>query len=370
MSDAVSEYETSDMAPAPQPQDDAETSSTVVETNTVPATTVANPESDVTTTADAVADNVPVAQTMRARAAVLEAILDQVVEDAKDPEDPSEEPMTREEATEVVSDVVDKAVDADVVSPSFRRRIPAIINRNYKRSDRMAQLYAKAARYTAAVLTEVKEDAIELDPVVDDACKKGEGICDVEKGEGELTFTNNAKVASGPGMFVPGVGYMSTIPASEDEISIEPVAEDQATGKEDIGENIDDTTLEYGGFNPTSEGGPSMRRRSKMSARTRWSMEDDPDGFKDESDAKAETEDEATKEVADAAVDPEADVSVDNVENKPVADTMRFLTAATINQHKFTTYVSRNYTSALVRKMMHELRFCLPANFVRKYRIK
>lgn len=428
MEDVVSEYNETDMTGVPTDPDNIDTS---VETSTDDSSAVVIDEG--ATPADAVVENVPMEQTMRARVAVFEAILDEVVEDAVENPEPGEAPLTQEEATDLVTDVTDKAIEYDIVPPTARARASAIIKRHFAHYDPRVKLLSKAARFVADELTEVNDNAVELSPIVDEGI-----LTDAEKGkvadaqEGEVIFDDQSEVASGGGegvmryrtprarmrrkshQYLPG--FMSDDNGSVIEEILDPMSE----GGKEIGDHVDDGPLELEGSSPTSEGGPSMAARYRRAMRYRNRMADDNDvtidevldpmtnGGKDIGDHVDEgplelegcsptseggavmrrrmrarrswrrmeeigmplPEETMPPEVEEQVVDPDYDVSSENVENATAEAAMRFLAASVVNQRKSTAMVSRAFSSALYRRMSHELRHILPRRFVTKYRIR
>ena len=383
MSDADERYDASDLSGG-APQDDDASTAEVTTTQVTPAGDESPASEQAVTPADEVAENVPVQQTMRARAAVFEAIVDEYVEDSIENPPPGEEPPTREEATQEVSEIVDNAVENGTVAPNFRTRIPAIINRHYGRKALRASLYLKAAKFVTATMTEVTEEAITTDPVVTDAdlINKGdETITQYTKNldSGELDYIEEqAKTASGPGMFIPGMGRgsMFSSPIFEDDvITEEQVAPDMAPGDVEF-PHISDTVLEPTEETPTSEGEPSMRaRRRKMVKRSRWSMNDDvaDEGTANEAEAapaQEETGESVPANIEQGVVDPETDVQVSDMGNDNVETVMRIAGASYLTSQKFLASVSRSYTSSLVRSVGHEVRHIFPARFARRYGLK
>ncbi len=361
MSDIADEYDASDMSGG-APQDDvADTPADVTTTKVVPSGDDAPVEE---TTADAVADNVPMAQTMRARAAVFEAILDEVVEDSITDPEPGQEPPTREEATNTISEITDEAVEQGVVSPNFRSRIPFIIQRHFGMSAPRVRLYAKAAKFASAALTEVKENTISVDTVADDGLERGdETISAVLPDDGELNYLDsNAEKASGPGMFIPGIGFMSDDEVKMDDISEEQVTQDMTEGED--APHISDVTL-----TPEDTPIPDSATGDVM----RWSFnDDDAPAPADEpaEDSDEEDDEKLPAEVEKEVVDPATDVEAKDVGDAKTEASMKFLAASIINERKATVLVSRRYTSSVLRRVSHELRHILPRNFVRKYNIK
>lgn len=322
-------------------------------------------------TADDVVENENVSEVtaMKARMALLEAIVDQAVEDvveesakegtdeaevkdegedAKDDDsdeksddaddDDSEdedETVDTEKATAVATELIDKAIALHYVPSSFKKRIPAIVARHLKINDPKMALYAKAATFFTAAMTDevitadgekdTIAEAVDASPAdLGDSIEKTQEFEGDNKQEGGETETNaddapapkakKSKLkASLEGFLNP---FMEGVTADAEPDTVDEVLDTKPVEADDIS-----VTEEFDGDN-AQEGG--------------------------------ETETNAD----DAPEAPKASVA------------MKTLARAIINRKKATRDVSVAVSGRMLDKMLHELRYQLPAKFVRKYKVR
>lgn len=297
------------------------------------------------------------ATAMKARMALMEAIVDQVVEDeideAKDPDtkevdddedkdddkeddedddDASEgtSDVDTEKVEETVNNVVDKAVALHFIPSSFKKRIPGIIARHLKVRDPKGQLYAKAALFFTAAMA---DDSITADgekdtvaEVLDTGAVKADPIEKTQEFEGDNkqdmsneTEANALDVPKAKARKVSGLeAFLNPFmagPAVTADAEPDTVSEALET-KKDESEPIE-VTQEFDGDN-----------KQDMSNETEANALDVP--------SKA----------------------------------MAHLAASALVKKAATRAVSRKVSGPMLDKLLHELRYQLPAKFVQRYKIR
>jgi hypothetical protein len=246
------------------------------------------------------------------RVAVFEAIVDDIIEDTLT----TEQVEDREKAVEdKVAPIVDKAVALHIVPASVKKNINELLAKHFKKVDPRKALLAKAAHFVMEAQTEVEEpccDEIEVDQsTIVQPCVQEE----VEEATSPVIVNAPEEVkAAAPAMSAIALynKYMAG-EITEQEMN-EQLAEATSTEVEQCADSEDPV-----------ETTPVV----------------------------------APIEVAVAAAVPEDQAAA-----------MRYLAASAINHRSATVVVSRKLSGPLLNNMLHQLRYCLPKDFVAKYNVK
>ena len=273
-------------------------------------------------TNDSTIGSLPEKECMKARMAAFQAIMEEVIDDTID-EAQAENKEPAEVTSEVydtAEDVTDKAVALHLIPAATRNVINKLVAYKLRPRKSRAALYARAAHLCAEAVTSDSSDP--------------------------------AYNAGTPAIDTP----IEASPESGDYIST-AVSENSETPAE--------------GTSPTTAW---------------WKMEDDdaqpapaddtaPAPAEDDSaapaDAPAEGDPESPEDTpteSSDAVNPE-EVQVDEGVDKDTAAEMQYLITAACHHRRATSKVSRRFSGKIVNQMLHELRYKLPASFVRKYGI-
>lgn len=273
-------------------------------------------------TNDSTIGSLPEKECMKARMAAFQAIMEEVIDNTID-----EAQAENKEPTEVTSevydtaeDVTDKAVALHLIPAATRNVINKLVAYKLRPRKSRAALYARAAHLCAEAVTSDSSDP----------------------------------------------AYNAGTPAIDTPIEASPESGDYISTA--VSENSESPA---GGTSPTTAW---------------WKMEDDdaqpapaddtaPAPAEDDSaapaDAPAEGDPESPEDTpteSSDAVNPE-EVQVDEGVDKDTAAEMQYLITAACHHRRATSKVSRRFSGKIVNQMLHELRYKLPASFVRKYGI-
>ena len=273
-------------------------------------------------TNDSTIGSLPEKECMKARMAAFQAIMEEVIDDTID-EAQAENKEPAEVTSEVydtAEDVTDKAVALHLIPAATRNVINKLVAYKLRPRKSRAALYARAAHLCAEAVTSDSSDP----------------------------------------------AYNAGTPAIDTPIEASPESGDYISTA--VSENSESPA---GGTSPTTAW---------------WKMEDDdaqPAPADDTAPAPAE-DDSAAPADAPAEGDPEspedtptessdavnpAEVQVDEGVDKDTAAEMQYLITAACHHRRATSKVSRRFSGKIVNQMLHELRYKLPASFVRKYGI-
>lgn len=273
-------------------------------------------------TNDTTIGSLPEKECMKARMAAFQAIMEEVIDNTID-EAQAENKEPAEVTSEVydtAEDVTDKAVALHLIPAATRNVINKLVAYKLRPRKSRAALYARAAHLCAEAVTSDSSDP----------------------------------------------AYNAGTPAIDTPIEASPESGDYISTA--VSENSESPA---GGTSPTTAW---------------WKMEDDdaqpapaddtaPAPAEDDSaapaDAPAEGDPESPEDTpteSSDAVNPE-EVQVDEGVDKDTAAEMQYLITAACHHRRATSKVSRRFSGKIVNQMLHELRYKLPASFVRKYGI-
>lgn len=273
-------------------------------------------------TNDSTIGSLPEKECMKARMAAFQAIMEEVIDNTID-EAQAENKEPAEVTSEVydtAEDVTDKAVALHLIPAATRNVINKLVAYKLRPRKSRAALYARAAHLCAEAVTSDSSDP----------------------------------------------AYNAGTPAIDTPIEASPESGDYISTA--VSENSESPA---GGTSPTTAW---------------WKMEDDdaqpapaddtaPAPAEDDSaapaDAPAEGDPESPEDTpteSSDAVNPE-EVQVDEGVDKDTAAEMQYLITAACHHRRATSKVSRRFSGKIVNQMLHELRYKLPASFVRKYGI-
>lgn len=242
------------------------------------------------------------------RIAVFEAIVDDIIEDTLT----TEQVENREKAVEdKVAPIVDKAVALHIVPASVKQNINVLLAKHFKKIDPRKALLAKAAHFVMEAETEVAEPC--CDEIEVDQSKIVQPCVQEEVEEATTTVIANA-------------------PEAEKKMSAIALYNKYMAG-EITEQEMNDQIAE------------ATSTEVERSA--------------DSEEPVAATPVVAPTEVAVAAAVPEEQAAA-----------MRYLAASAINHRSATVAVSRKLSGPLLNNMLHQLRYCLPKDFVAKYNVK
>ena len=271
-----------------------------------------------------VVGSMPEESCMRARIATFEGIIDEVIEQAVSPdiENPAEHVVTTTEVAEVVDPIVDKAVALHIVPPAIKKRIPALIAKHLKTKDPRTALLAKVAHFVMEAETDCPEST-------------SENI---------------------------------VVPTEAPEAPVEDTVEAPV-------ETPVETPVEEG--TPAEEAPAAMRsirdiynawRSGKI---TEKQMEAEIKAIEaEEAPAEAPIVEETKVEETGVAPVEASEVTVSEGIPEEQAAALKYLASSAVNHRSATVAVSRKFTGPMLAGMLHELRYCLPNSFVKKYRVK
>lgn len=268
-------------------------------------------------------DQLPEQDAVVMRVAVFEAVVDEVVEDQidealKHPVEGVEEGVVDDkQIVEKVTPMVEKAIALHIVPSFVRNSIPKIVAKHLRQKDPRTRLLAKTAHYLMEAATEVDE-----------------------------VLTDNVAV-----------------PIELDPNKVTPLTDDK-----DTPDNID-TVPEHNDDKP------------KLSARALFNKYMNGEISKEEMDRQVKEAVEPTienpayyaddqkKEVNETPVVTTADVEVKTEVTHDTAAALRYLASSALNHRAATVAVSRRLSGPMLSKLMHQLRYCLPEDFAKKYHV-
>ena len=272
-----------------------------------------------------VVGSMPEESCMRARIATFEGIIDEVIEQAVSPdiENPAEHVVTTTEVAEVVDPIVDKAVALHIVPPAIKKRIPALIAKHLKTKDPRTALLAKVAHFVMEAETDCPESTSENIVVPTEAPEAAPVEAPVE----------------------------DTVEAPVETPVEETPAEEPAPAAM---RSIRDV---YNAW-----------RSGKI---TEKQMEAEIKAIEaEEAPAEAPVAEETKVEETGVAPVTTEEVTVSEGIPEEQAAALKYLASSAVNHRSATVAVSRKFTGPMLAGMLHELRYCLPNSFVKKYRVK
>ena len=270
-----------------------------------------------------VVGSMPEESCMRARIATFEGIIDEVIEQAVSPdiENPAEHVVTTTEVAEVVDPIVDKAVALHIVPPAIKKRIPALIAKHLKTKDPRTALLAKVAHFVMEAETDCPESTSE------------NIVVPTEAPEAPVEDTVEAPVET------PVETPVEETPAEEAPAAMRSIR--------DI----------YNAW-----------RSGKI---TEKQMEAEIKAIEaEEAPAEAPIVEETKVEETGVAPVEASEVTVSEGIPEEQAAALKYLASSAVNHRSATVAVSRKFTGPMLAGMLHELRYCLPNSFVKKYRVK
>lgn len=279
---------------------------TVEQMNPVETVPTKEGEAEHVTTIEQI-NELPEQAVAQMRVAVFEAIVDDIIEDTLT----TEQVENREKAVEdKVAPIVDKAVALHIVPASVKQNVTALLAKHFKQVDPRKALLAKAAHFVMEAQTDVSEpcyDEIEVD---------------------------QAKIVT---------------PEST-EIVEEAVSAEQAEA-------------------------PAEKKMSAIALYNRYmdgeiTEQEMNEQITEATGTEVTPEAEGEEPVETVPVVTPEDVEVADIVPEEQAAAMRYLAASAINHRSATVAVSRRLSAPLLNDMLHQLRYCLPADFVKKYRVK
>lgn len=333
-------------------------------------------------TNDSTIGSLPEKECMKARMAAFQAIMEEVIDNTID-EAQAENKEPAEVTSEVydtAEDVTDKAVALHLIPAATRNVINKLVAYKLRPRKSRAALYARAAHLCAEAVTSDSSDPAynagtpAIDTPIEASPESGDYISTAVSENSETPADGTSPTTAWWRMddSVPAGGtaddpaYNAGTPAIDTPIEASPESGDYISTA--VSENSE-TPAE--GTSPTTAW---------------WKMEDDdvqpapaddttPAPAEDDSaapaDAPAEGDPESPEDTpteSSDAVNPE-EVQVDEGVDKDTAAEMQYLITAACHHRRATSKVSRRFSGKIVNRMLHELRYKLPASFVRKYGI-
>ena len=252
-------------------------------------------------------NDIPEQECAKMRIAVFEAIVDDIIEEVVT----TEQADNREKAVDdKVAPIVDKAIAMHIVPSSIRGRINTLIAKHLRKTDSRKALLAKAAHFVMEAETEIDEKISENIEVDQSTVVQPEVSKEVESAVS--TEIDNSEVK--PSMVVRNLfnRYMHG-EITEDEMSeqIRAATSTEVTATSEPVEEEDQTPV----IRPIDVAIPESIPEEQKAA-------------------------------------------------------LRYLAASSLNHRSATVAVSRTLSSHLLNDMLHQLRYCLPKEFVAKYRVK
>ena len=242
------------------------------------------------------------------RIAVFEAIVDEIIEDTLT----TEQVEDREQAVEdKVAPIVDKAVALHIVPASVKHNVNVLLAKHFRNVDPRKSLLTKAAHFVMEAQTEIAEPC--CDEIEVDQSKIVQPDAQEQVEEATSTVIANA-------------------PEEEKKMSA--------------------VTL----FNKYMNGEITEQEMNEQIA----------EATSTEVTQSANGEEPVT---ATPVVEP-LEVAVAEAVPEEQAAAMRYLAASAINHRSATVAVSRRLSGPMLNDMLHQLRYCLPKEFVKKYRVK
>lgn len=337
--------------------------------------------------AETTVDALPETECSKMRVATFAAVMDEVIEDIieeKAAEAPAEDAdaaapvVTENDITEVTDPIVEKAVALALVAPGARGVVKQLIAKHLRTHSKRAGLYAKAAHFVAEAVTEVTEggDSAQDDPayqaganevntpidagadasgeVADSLSTEDESIAEgstattayYKRKMHNLFGSLEGDTADGDPAYQAGANEINT-PIDAGADMDDEVADSLSTESEDIHEGETHTTAYY------------KNQMSKLFG----SLEGDDVTTCPETGA-------GCRDLTDAKVIGVKKVSVDSGIDTKTAAELKWLASSAVSHRKATSAVSKKLSGILVNRMLHELRYHLPASFKKKYRVE
>lgn len=335
-------------------------------------TTVDNPEA----TESEVVDALPEVECSKMRVgtfcAILEGVIDDIEEEKASNPDPevAEEPVTEKEIDEVAEPVIEQAVALAIVPASVRKMYQKLKAERLRITPRRAALLASAAHWVAEAVTEVSEDG--------------------GSAQGDPAYTAGGEKVATPIDAAPDAsGEIADSLSQEDESILEGETKTTAYYKRKMakmfGSLEGDTAVDDPAYNAGADkiATPIEAAPDASGEIADALSQEDESLFEGETKTTAYYKDKMHKlfgslegDISIPAEDIDAhdgdpiNVSVDGGIDKASTACLRALAASAVAHRRATSQVSRRISGVLLNRMLHELRYTLPASFMKKYNVK
>ena len=302
--------------------------------------------------------------------AILEGVIDDIEEEkASDPNpEVAEEPVTEKEIDEVAEPVIEQAVALAIVPSSVRKMYQKLKAQRLRINSRRAALLASAAHWVAEAVTEVEGgDSAASDPAYN---------AGADKIDNPITAAPDAS------------GEIADSLSQEDESIAEGSTATTAYYKRKMqrmfGSLEGDTAVDDPAYNAGADkidnpitAGPDASSEIKDAL-----SQEDESLFEGETKTTAYYKNKMHRlfgslegdsisipaEDIDAHDGDPINVTVDGGIDKASTACLRALARSAVAHRQATSQVSKRISGVLLNRMLHELRYTLPASFLKKYR--